>query len=87
MIFYWIYRESHSDEAEETEVDFNLAMFRLLAQQNDIMTDHTTILAEINNNLAAIAEALQTKNKQWTDINNLPKPFQLPKFIPLYHCQ
>ena len=85
MIFYWIYRESHSDEAEETEVDFNLAMFRLLAQQNDIMTDHTTILAEINNNLAAIAEALQNKNKQWTDINNLPKTFQLPKFIPLYH--
>ena len=64
MIFYWMYRESHSDEAQEMEVDFNLAMFRLLAQQNYIMTDHTIILAEINNNLAAIAEALQNKNKQ-----------------------
>ena len=68
-------------------MDFHLAMFHLLAQQNDIMTDHTTILAEINNNLAAIAEAPQNKNKQRTDINNLQKTFQLPKFIPLYHCQ
>ena len=45
----------------------------LRAQQNDMMTDHTTILAQINNNLAAIAQALQSMTKkeltEMTDLN------------------
>ena len=38
-----------------------------------MMTDHTTILAQINNNLVAIAEALQSMTKkeltEMTDLN------------------
>ena len=50
-------------------------MIRLLAQQNVIMTDHTTILAQVNNNLAAVADALQNMtDEQKTELLEMIDP-------------
>ena len=39
-------------------------MLGLLMQQNDILTDNMSILAQINDNLAVIADAFQSVTKK-----------------------
>ena len=80
--------ESHWEEGEETKVYVHLAMLGLLMQKNDILTDNMTILAQINDNLVVIADALQSvtkKNKKWTNGNDRPKLLTL-KFVSQQPC-
>ena len=59
--FYFpkILSTAHSENDGTVEVDINYAMFKLLGQQNDILTTQATVLVEINNNLASIANSLK----------------------------
>ena len=60
-------------------------MLGLLMQQNDILTDNMSILAQINDNLAVIADALQSVTKKWTNGNDRPKLLTW-KFISQQPC-